>query len=239
MTNSGKLPLYLAIKNELEGRILSGQLAVGEKFPSEAELSKEFGVSTSTIKRAIGVLVSDGLVERTPGKGTFVSTHRIETPLRSFSEEMRSRGLVAGSQLLEEDTMIAHGELAWHLEVPEETEVFYVHRLRTANDAPVALDETFIPKAFCPTLLEHNLSSIDIERLLEEKYQLSMVRAEEFVTARLAVDSEKEILGAGEGPLVLLVVERQVDGVGNQRIMYNRTLYRADRYILHFDLKRY
>lgn len=238
MTSSGKLPLYLAIKNKLEDRILLGQLAPGEKFPSEEELSREFGVSTSTIKRTIGVLVSDGLVERTPGKGTVVSTHRINTPLRSFSEEMRSRGLVAGTRLLEQKSIAAHGELAWHLEVSEGTETFYIQRLRTANDAAVALEETYIPTAFCPNLLTHNLSSMDIERLLEEHYKFSTVRAEEFVTARLATEWERTILEVGDEEIVLMVVERKVDGVGNQRIMYNRTLYRADRYILRFDLKR-
>lgn len=238
MNSSGKLPLYLAIKNTLEERILLGQFAPGEKFPSEEELSKEFGVSTSTIKRTIGVLVSDGLVERTPGKGTIVSTHRINTPLRSFSEEMRSRGLTAGTRLLEQRSVVAQGELAWHLEVPEETEVFYIQRLRTANDAAVALEETYIPKAFCPNLLTHNLSSMDIERLLEEQYKFSTVRAEEFVTARLATEWERNILEVGDEQVVLMVVERKVDGIGNQRIMYNRTLYRADRYILRFDLKR-
>ena len=61
----GSLPHYLAIKNELERRIISGQLKAGDRFPSEEELSQEFNVSTSTVKRAIGVLVADGLVERT------------------------------------------------------------------------------------------------------------------------------------------------------------------------------
>ncbi len=61
MTRSRKLPFYLEIKNTLEERILlGGQLAPGERFPSEDDLSKEFGVSPSTVKRAIAVLVSDG-----------------------------------------------------------------------------------------------------------------------------------------------------------------------------------
>lgn len=238
MTRSRKLPFYLEIKNTLEERILLGQLAPGERFPSEDDLSKEFGVSPSTVKRAIAVLVSDGLVERTPGKGTVVNTHRIHTPLRSFTEEMRDRGLIAGTKLLEHNQIVASGELAWHLDVPEGTAAFSVKRLRTANDAAVALEETYIPVALCPDLLTHNLSSVDIERLLEEHYKFSTVKAEEYVTARLATDAECEVFGVENESVVLMVVERKVDGIGNHRVMYNRTLYLAERYILRFDLKR-
>ena len=99
----GSLPHYLAIKNELERRIISGQLKAGDRFPSEEELSQEFNVSTSTVKRAIGVLVADGLVERTPGRGTFVRVSRVRNPLRSFTEEMRSRGLMPSSQLIAQE----------------------------------------------------------------------------------------------------------------------------------------
>ncbi len=239
MDNFGKLPLYLSIKDELEKRILSGRLPSGQKFPSEEDLSKEFGVSTSTIKRAIGVLVSNGLVERTPGRGTFVNTNRAQTPLKSFTEEMEDRGLVAGSRLLDKSMLSVSGELAWHLDVIEGSEVFFIYRLWTANDIPVALDETYIPKALCPDLLENDLSIVPLERLLEERYSLNLIRAEEYVTARLATETESSLLGETDDKLVVLTVERKIEGISKQRVMYNRILYRADRYILHFELTRY
>lgn len=239
MTNPGKLPHYLLIKDELEKRILSGQLTQGRKFPSEEDLSKEFGVSTSTVKRAIGVLVSNGLLERTPGRGTFVNTARMQMPLRSFTEEMRDRGLVAGSRLLDKTMITAGGELAWHLDVLEGSQLFFIYRLRTANDTPVALEETYIPKTLCPDLLENDLSIVSLERLLEERYHLILVRAEEYVTARLATETESNLLGGFADAPVVLTVERKIEGLSKQRVMYNRTLYRADRYILHFDLARY
>ena len=102
----------------------------------------------------------------------------------------------------------------------------------------MAVDHIYIPAGLCPNLFSHNLAGVDVERLLDEDYHLSLVHAEEFVTARMATPVETELLGPGEDNLVFLVVERQIDGVGDQRVMYNRTFYRADRYILHFNLKR-
>jgi len=80
---------------------------------------------------------------------------------------------------------------------------------------------------------------MDLQRLLEERYKLSVVRAEEFITARLATESESKLLGGDQRPMVLLAVERMIEGMGQQRVMYDSTLYRADRYILHFDSLRY
>lgn len=242
MRVSVKLPHYLRIKADLQNRILSGDLAPGERLPSEAELSKEFGVSISTIKRAIAALVSDHLLDRTPGRGTFVTRPQsagTEVPLRSFHEEIRARGLTPGSRLLAKEIIRADGELAWQLDLPEGSEVCFVRSLKTADSMPVALEEAYVPRAFCPDLFECHLEVYPIERLLEERYHLAFLKAVEYVQARLATSEEAAFLGAQGEQLVLLVADRTVEGVGRQRVEYVRTLYRADRYILRFQLRRF
>lgn len=66
-------PLYKRIQTELKGRILSGELAAGERMLSEKELAGQFGVSLITIKNALNGLVEEGLLVRYRGKGTYVS----------------------------------------------------------------------------------------------------------------------------------------------------------------------
>ena len=114
--------------------------------------------------------------------------------------------------------------------------MYYIARC-LADNTPVAVDHIYIPAGLCPNLFSHNLAGVDVERLLDEDYHLSLVHAE-IRHRRMATPVETELLGPGEDNLVILVVERQIDGVGDQRVMYNRTFYRADRYILHFNLKR-
>jgi DNA-binding LacI/PurR family transcriptional regulator len=64
--------LYKKIYNQLSTDIMSGVYLPGTKVPSEKELSNQYGVSRITSKRALEKLVEEGLIERIPGKGSFV-----------------------------------------------------------------------------------------------------------------------------------------------------------------------
>lgn len=64
--------LYKKIYSEIKDQILRKEYTFNEKIPSEDEIKTEFGVSAITVKKALKMLVDDGLVERIPGKGTFV-----------------------------------------------------------------------------------------------------------------------------------------------------------------------
>ncbi|MDN4522873.1 GntR family transcriptional regulator [Fictibacillus fluitans] len=66
-------PLYKQVYQSIKKSIISGRYAAGERVPSEKELSDSFQVSRITSKKAIELLVTEGLVFRQRGKGTFVS----------------------------------------------------------------------------------------------------------------------------------------------------------------------
>src|SRR2546428_9219279 len=82
---------------------LIDQLQVGEAIPSERRLSGELGISRLTLRAALDDLVRDGYLERRHGSGTFVSEPKIaqQLTLTSFSEDMRRRGMTAGSKTIE------------------------------------------------------------------------------------------------------------------------------------------
>jgi GntR family transcriptional repressor for pyruvate dehydrogenase complex len=65
--------LYEKIVGQIERRILSGELKVGDQLPSERELSEQFGVSRTAVREAVKTLVEQGLVEVRPGRGTFIT----------------------------------------------------------------------------------------------------------------------------------------------------------------------
>lgn len=66
-------PLYSQIREVIHQRIVNSIYPVNCDLPSEKQLANEFGVSISTIRQAVGLLVDDGLLVRQQGKGTFVS----------------------------------------------------------------------------------------------------------------------------------------------------------------------
>ena len=66
----------------------------GSPAPSERELVQHFGVARMTVRQALDALVAEGLLERVPGRGTFVARAKIDVQVRlsSYTEEMGRRG---------------------------------------------------------------------------------------------------------------------------------------------------
>lgn len=69
--------LYMNIYDDLKKKINQGVYAEGTKIPPEEELKSKFGVSMITIKKALGMLKEEGLVQRIPGVGTYVKGRNI------------------------------------------------------------------------------------------------------------------------------------------------------------------
>ncbi len=95
--------VYMQIMDSLIDQIENGQLKPGEKLPSERDLSLQLGVSRMTVRRAINDLVTNGLVYRRQGSGTFVAEPKIEqhaNMLIGFSESMQQKGLKPGALVL-------------------------------------------------------------------------------------------------------------------------------------------
>jgi GntR family transcriptional regulator of arabinose operon len=72
MQLSTHLPLYEEIRRELQGRMESGELRVGDRIVPEIELAKQLGVSRSTARKALQCLTDEGYISRTAGRGSFV-----------------------------------------------------------------------------------------------------------------------------------------------------------------------
>ncbi|MFQ5855632.1 MAG: GntR family transcriptional regulator [Anaerolineae bacterium] len=73
IAHDSTIPLHMQLLNQLRHLILSGQWAPGSRLPSEAELQRQLKISRSTIRQALSNAEAEGLIERVPGKGTFVA----------------------------------------------------------------------------------------------------------------------------------------------------------------------
>ncbi len=68
-------PMYRQIAEDLRARIESGAIARGAKLPTESELRVSYGAARNTVRDAVKLLASRGLVKTRPGLGTFVVRH--------------------------------------------------------------------------------------------------------------------------------------------------------------------
>lgn len=139
-------PRYLQIKSAILEKIQSGALQPDDKIPSEHKLSKQFSVSRLTVQRAIRELVSEGLLRRTQGSGTFVNsfTHRFSlVEVRDVVDEIIKQGGRPASEVLLQRRMMPSTEIRQLLELAEGQEVFHVAVLQSMDGEPVAHDERY------------------------------------------------------------------------------------------------
>jgi len=79
-----RLPRYQQVRDDLVHRIAVGEWGPGDAIHTEAELSLAYGISTGTLRKAIDLLVAEGVLTRSQGKGTFVRRPRFDSSLFRF-----------------------------------------------------------------------------------------------------------------------------------------------------------
>lgn len=218
----------------LEQRIQE-TLHAGDALDSERELVAELGVSRVTVRQAISDLVDEGILERTQGKGTYVTGPRVNSRLHlmSFSREMRARGLEPRTDVLSAHLEPANARVAEGLQLERGESVIRLERLRLADEAPMAHEVGWYPSELFPGLLGHKLNFV--YDLLADRYGIEATRGEQVVWAEAADAHRANLLGiAKRAPL--LVTERVT--WSHQTIFeYSITWYRADRYRLHSTIR--
>ncbi|KPL22627.1 MAG: hypothetical protein AMJ93_06665 [Anaerolineae bacterium SM23_84] len=119
------MPVYLQLEATLRERIGSGELEVGSRLPSESQLASQFGVSRSTVRKALGRLATDGLITKWPGKGSYVSAERLKmTPTSlSFSRQMIAAGHSVGTKVLLRRVLLAPEHIARSLDLPPNAQI--------------------------------------------------------------------------------------------------------------------
>jgi GntR family transcriptional regulator len=215
-------------------RALVSDAPPGSGVPSERDLVQLFGVARMTVRQALDVLVSEGLLERIPGRGTFVARAPVEAQLRltSFTEEMRRRDLACESRTLVARRELAGAGVARALEIDKGADVVHWKRVRYAGGAPMCLQDVYLPEGLVPDLLTATLP----ESLYAELGRRGLLpsRGEDSVTAGTADDEQAELLGVAAGASVLGVARRAF--AGEVAVEVSRTTFRADRYALWVPL---
>lgn len=201
--------LHGQIYRELSERITSGRAKPGDRMPTEAELTSTYGVSRTTARRALDDLRRIGLVERAPGRGTFVAHPRVAAPiphLHSLTAEVEALGFRAGSVQLGLEEGVAGDELASQLRLAAQDAVLFFRRLRTANEQPFFVARSAINVTRFPELRSIDFSSPSLS-LLESYERLTgrrPARATQWVSATAAGSAVAEALGCRTGEPTLL-----------------------------------
>ena len=211
----------------------------GDLAPSERELVERFGVARMTVRQALDALVSEGLLERVPGRGTFVADRRrgfaAGGQMLSFSEDMARRGLSPSYRTLLARIEPAGAGVSRALECESGTPTTRWQRLQLADGAPMCLQDVWVLERTAPGLVRETDQGRGFFDLLRS-HGVTPTWGEDAVEAAVAGTEEAHVLGLADHAPVLRVSRMVYSDDGPIAAM--RSTFRADRYSLRSKVTR-
>lgn len=238
VSRTSPLPLYHQVELDMRGRIDAGDWQAGDRIPSEPDLCDHYGASRITIRRAISELAADGLLDRIPGRGTFVREPTFTARprgLTSFTQEMSSLGLRAGARVLDRHRQSAPPEVAGRLGLPDGAEVVALTRLRTGDGKPLGVQTAYLPGELVPGLEHAQVGDRSLYALLSQEYGVHPAEAEEVFAVGPIRQPAAGLLDVRPGTCGFHAERVTVDADG-RTIEYVTSVLRGDRYRIRMGL---
>lgn len=228
--------LYLLLRE----RILSGEVGSEGRLPSEPALAQEHGVSRVTVRRALDRLAGDGMIERRPGSGTFVSGGKTLMPVvADFSNALThlvEMGRKTGVRLISFGYVAAMPAMAEELRLDAGERLQRSVRVRLIDGQPFSYLVTHVPERIGISYSEADLASTPLLDLLERS-GIVAERARQTIGATLASPDVAAALDLDIGA-ALIAMTRVVFDPSGRGIEHLQAFYRPDRYSFHMELER-
>ena len=232
-------PLHVRMMRSLKERLESGEWTTSEQLPTEGELGAAYGVSRSTVRMALKLLESQGLVRTRRGSGTFVTALGSQVSaglqeLRSTTETIRQQGFEAGATCRTAEKRVITAEAAENLGLDPDSEVLYLERSFLADHRTVAycyeeIIDGIFPGPYEPS--QFNGSMFDLLRsrgISTPAYASTAIHAVHDETIAWGPDRPAE-------PLYLLLRQAHFDREGGP-VIYSRNYFVEGAF--HFSVLR-
>jgi GntR family transcriptional regulator len=225
------LPLWAQILEDLRRRLVKGEFE--SRFPTDEELTREYGVSRQTAREAVRRLAQEGLVVRQRGRGSSVTLPLLEQPLHSLyslASTVRASGVEERSEVLCAETRRADQEIAEKLGVQTGTHVVFIERLRFAGREPIAWDRSWLHGKAAAPLVGVDLSSGGLYELLATHCAVRITGGRERVRPVVPDPMERKLLRLPSKVAAFFIERLAVEDA--TPIEWRQSLIRGDRYSL-------
>lgn len=228
-------PLYKQLKEKILQDISNQIYKPGDKIPSQNELAKLYDVSRVTVKQALNELIYSGILSTHKGKGTFVKDlpfdKHTNNRLDGFSESIEKIGYKAYTKVIDIASLEANKHLATKLEVEIGHPIVHIKRIRTINDVPMSLENSYLNKLMIGNIefTKEFLENKSLYKLIREKADIKFSHAEEKINAILCDVDVCELLKISKSEPILFI-RRKTYISDNVPVEYCENYVRSDVY---------
>ena len=230
-------PLWHQAEMALRGLIDRGEWGAGSQIPNEDRLCEMLGISRITVRHALRNLEEAGLLRREHGRGTFVRSATVVAGVRgltSFTDEMRTLALSAGTRLLEARQLPADEQIADALEISIGDPVVSLKRLRLGNGNPIGIQTSNLPEARVPGLFAEAAKVQSLYNWLKAHGGIVPVKAKEVYRVGRVDPADADDLQLPAGTPAFEVERVAYDSRGP--FEFTLSTMRADRYEIRSTL---
>ncbi|GAA2738312.1 GntR family transcriptional regulator [Pedococcus aerophilus] len=222
------VPLYHQLSQQLSAAITSGDLQPGDPFENEIALGERLGLSRPTVRRAFQELVSQGLLVRRRGLGTTVANRKVHrrAELTSLWDDLARAGDTPTTTVLSHE-LVQDEVAAAALDLPADTVLLCIQRLRSAGTTPLAVMRNWLPPAV-GEIARDQLEQEGLYAVLRER-GIRPVVAHQNIGARMPTAAERRHLRIRGTEPVLTMTRSAFDAAG-KAVEYGDHCYKASSY---------
>lgn len=237
--------MYRQIAEDLRARIKAGELAAGSQLPTETELTARYGASRNTIRDAIKLLITLGLVETRPSQGTFVVERVIPfvTTLSGNPATGETQVFIAEAWASERqptssgvrvEVQLADAVIANSLRIDEGSQIVSRHQQHFIDGRPWSLQTSFYPMSLIAQGATQLIHATDIEggaiAYLASQLRIKQAGYRDSISARLPDENEATFFRLPpDGRVPVFEIFRVGFDQKAQRFRLTVTVYPADR----------
>ena len=231
------LPLYVQVANWIRSKVITGFWPQGYKLPPEVDLAEQLQISRGTLRKALGLLTKDKIIEQSHGKGTFVGEAIFEQSwaykLTTTSEELNWIGIPFRIEVLELAKRRVNDHRIYEiLSLPStQDRVIVLKRLRYVSEIPVVMHASFFPADRYLKLLELDFTKETMTGALENILNVRVSWAEHSISAIYADSKVAKYLQMNDGEPVIYDEHTLYDDK-DEVVEFTKGWFRGDRFRL-------
>lgn len=200
--------LYTKVYDDILKKINSGKWKIGDTIPNEKELIKLYSVSRDTLRKALSMLKSEGILYSKSGISTYVKGRKLDYKLasiESFTEICIRENKIPRSIVYRAEKIIPNTDIKNKMGIKKGENVFFIERLRLSDNRAVCYEKTYINEKLCPDIDKYISPNTSLFNLYENKYNIIIGYGKYTLEAINAPNDIANILSINTGDALLMM----------------------------------